>query len=456
MNNARFSASEFSSITNGIWLNGSLPRSPLAISTDTRCDNRGRIFFALSGERFDAHDFLPQAGASGCEALCIKADRQSNVTLPDLPVLLVDDPLSAMQMCAAYHRKRFPELTVFAVTGSVGKTSVKEMLRAICSKAAGPDAVLYTLGNTNNQIGVAQNLLRLNEHHRFAILEAGTSSPGEIAPLARMICPNGAIVNSIAPCHLENLIDLNGVAREKGDIFSTLPADAPAVFPENCAGKELLLQAAGGKKTITFGMDKKGDVSAKFIEGNLEGSSFELTFPGNKTFRISWKLTGEHNALNAAGAAALACAAKIPPELICDALPETQLPGMRMKKTVLNEVTFYNDAYNANPASMAVSMELLSRSGVPGRLILVLGGMRELGNSSLYEHRQLLEKIKNILPQALIITIGKEFENLSGCHFDSAGKAGVYLQQILLPGDTVFAKGSRGNAVENALPPEAR
>ena len=262
---ARFSAAEFSAVTGGCWLDAALiPETELAISTDTRADNHGKIFFALCGERFDAHDFLEQAVSSGCHALCIN-EAKHHLAPRDIPVLLVRDTLSAMQACAAYHRQRFSNLTVFAVTGSVGKTSVKEMLFAICAHAAGKEHTLCTIGNTNNQIGVAQNLLRLTTAHRYAIIEAGTSSPGEISPPARMIMADGAIVNTIAPCHLEKLIDLNGVAREKGAVFSAMRSDAVAVFPEETAGKEILQESAAGRKIRTFGKEGKGDVHAGYF-----------------------------------------------------------------------------------------------------------------------------------------------------------------------------------------------
>ncbi|MBR7131509.1 MAG: UDP-N-acetylmuramoyl-tripeptide--D-alanyl-D-alanine ligase [Lentisphaeria bacterium] len=452
---AVFLPDELSAATGGKWLSDLTPAGALAITTDTRCDNKGRIFFALAGERFDAHDFLMQAVDSGCEALCINRNRE--VSLPaNIPVLTVDDTLKAMQNCAAMHRQRFAGLQVFGVTGSVGKTSVKEMLRAICSCASSADKVLYTIGNTNNQIGVGQNLFKLDSCHKFAVLEAGTSSPGEIAPLAAMIMPHGAIVNSIAPCHLEKLIDLNGVAKEKSAIFSTLPDNGVAVFPAECAGKDILRTAAGKRRIVTFGIDGKGDIFAKFISGELTGSTFDLHFPDGTIHRISWHLTGIHNAINAAGAAALAWACGIPAEIIARALPQTELPGMRMKKTVINGVTFYNDAYNANPASMLASVNLLANASLPGRLILLLGGMRELGDSSFAEHRNLLALIKEKLPGAITLTIGKEFENLSGNHWQTPEEAGKYLLSILKSGDTVFAKGSRGNAVEKALPEEAR
>ncbi|MBQ9787798.1 MAG: UDP-N-acetylmuramoyl-tripeptide--D-alanyl-D-alanine ligase [Lentisphaeria bacterium] len=452
---ASFSPQELSGITGGSWFNDLVPPGNLVISTDTRCENRGKIFFALAGERFDAHNFLTQAVDSGCDAICVNREKSALIP-PEIPALLVDNTLIAMQKCAAFHRRRFPGLTVFGVTGSVGKTSVKEMLRSICSHAAGADKVLATIGNTNNQVGVVQNILRLTGEHRFAVLEAGTSSPGEIAPLARMIQPDGAIVNSIAPCHLENLLSLEGVAAEKGTMFHHLADNGAAVFPAETAGKEILQNSAADHRRFTFGMDGNGDVSARFISGELSGSTFELTFPDGKCFQISWHLTGKHNALNAAGAAALAFACNIPPEVIAQALPATELPGMRMKKTIIDQVTYFNDAYNANPASMHASVELLASATFPGRLILLLGGMRELGELSLSSHQKLLDEIALKLPDAKVIAIGAEFAGLTPCHFNSAADAGTYLQTQLLPGDTVFAKGSRGNCVENALPPEAR
>ena len=455
MSQALFSAAELSAFTGGTWFDSVFPENTLAISTDTRCDNHGKIFFALSGEKFDAHNFLTQAVNSGCEALCI--ERNKCVGIPaDIPVLLVDDTLKAMQNCAAGHRKKFTELTLFGVTGSVGKTSVKEMLYAICSQAAGAEQTLCTIGNTNNQIGVAQNLLRLNSGHRFAVIEAGTSSPGEIAPLSKMMMPDGAIVNSIAPCHLEKLIDLDGVATEKGDIFLAMNSLGTAVFPAECAGYNILQQAAKKHKICTFGLNGRGDVSARFISGDLAGSSFELTFPDGGKFLIFWQLTGPHNALNAAGAAALAYSAGIPASVIAQGLPQTMLPGMRMKKSIVNQVTYYNDAYNANPASMRASIDLLANAALPGRLILLLGGMRELGDSSSREHADLLALIRKKLPDAAVITIGNEFAGMSTDHFNTPDDAGIFLNSIVRPSDTVFAKGSRGNAVEKALPPEAR
>lgn len=452
---AEFSAAELTRISGGKWLYPPETETRFRLTTDTRQENSGRIFFALTGEKFDAHNFLAQAVDSGCAALCVS--RTGIPGIPEkFPVLLVDDTLKAFQKCAKFHRERFKNLTVFGVTGSVGKTSVKEMLRAICVAASDENSVLCTEGNTNNQIGVVQNLLRLNENHRYAILEAGTSSPGEIAPLAAMIQPHGAIVNSIAPCHLENLLSLEGVATEKSALLQALPPGGTAVFPARCAGAEILRRNCTGRKNVTFGMDDEGDVKAKWLNGSLDGSSFILSFPDGRSFELNWHLTGRHNALNAAGAAALANACGIAPEMIVRALPHTRLPGMRMKRTQLNGVTYFNDAYNANPASMAAALQMLANANISGRLVLILGGMRELGILSENAHRELLALQKKLLPDAVTVTCGKEFAGVAGPHFDDSAKAAEFLQKILRPGDTVFAKGSRGNAVENVLPPEAR
>ena len=452
---ARFTAAERAAAAAGDGSGGTKLSGSLAVSTDTRVDNRGRIFFALRGEKFDAHDYLPQAVASGADALCIRRDRADRAPA-GIPVLLVDDTLAAYQACGAFHRNRFPNLTAVGVTGSVGKTSVKEMLRAIFTAAVGADAVLCTEGNTNNQIGVVQNLLRLHAGHRFAVLEAGTSAPGEIAPLAKIIRPVGAIVNSIAPCHLEKLGDLKGVAREKGAMFRALPPDGVAVFPQNVPEAETLRESAAGRKIVNFGMDGAGEVSSFWLGGSLDGGKFLLRFPGGEEFTVEWPLSGPHNALNAAGAAALAFHCGVAPATIAAGLAKTTLPGMRMKRSTVNGVHYINDAYNANPASMLASLRMLAATPPAGRLILVLGGMRELGPESAAAHAELIRSAGELLPDALCLTVGPEFFGLSARHFENAEVANGYLASIVRPGDTVFAKGSRGNAVELALPPEAR
>ena len=460
MDGATFSIAELQSAAAGVW-QGDLSVLPerIGISTDTRSDGTGKIFFALAGENFDAHDFLDKAAASGCCALCIRKDFDGAV--PDLPKLRVDDVLTAFQRMAGFHRLRFPELCVAGITGSVGKTSTKEMLRAIFAEYTGDEnAVLYTLGNTNNHIGVPQNLFRLNSSHRFAVIEMGTSSPGEIEPLSRMALPFAAAVNTVAGCHLEKLRSLDGVAAEKSTVYCGLPEDGVAVMGSDVHGRGILERASGTHRRIIFGTDpEKCDVAAVYQQGSLEGSSFELIFSrSGNCYQISWQLSGAHQAQNAACAAALALGCGVPEAAIASGLKNTSLPGMRMKRTNIGGVEFINDAYNANPASMRALFSLLKNSVAPDKLVLVLGGMRELGESSRAEHTALLEIAAREFPGARLFTIGREFSGIpgNGNHFPESSAALDAISALLRPGDTVAAKGSRGNRVELALPEDAR
>ena len=459
MSEVVFSAEELARITGGVW-EGDLSAFPekAGLSSDTRQDGKNRIFFAFSGENFDAHNFLDAAAASGCCALCIRKDFTQAV--PELPCLRVDDVLSAYWKLAAFHRSLFKELVVAGVTGSVGKTSTKEMVRAIFTEFAGtPDAVLYTIGNTNNHFGVPQNLFRLNERHRFAVIEMGTSSHGEILPLSLMSAPHAAAVNTVAPCHLENLGSLDGVAEEKSTIFAGLPEDGTAVIGIGTHGEDILRRAAGKRKIITFGSDpEKCDVSARFEHGTLEGSTFTLTFFNSRTYTVSWQLTGVHQAGNAACAAALAIACGVSEDAIVSGLSKTTLPGRRMKRTEVDQVTYINDAYNANPASMRALLALLDETADKAKLVLCLGGMRELGEGSVFEHTALLQLVAEKFPGVRLITIGREFENipLNGKYFPTSSEAETYLASIVKPGDLVAAKGSLGNRTELALPEAAR
>ena len=451
-----FSAQELAGATGGRWtvVPGELRID--GVFTDTRQEGAGRLFIALAGEKFDAHDFLDAAIAAGSAALCIAERKREKVPAGcPIPVLLTEDPLRAYQAIARMYRMRFPALKLAAVTGSVGKTSVKEMLRAIFSAAVGEEKVLYTAGNTNNQVGVPQNLLRLDSGHRYAVIEMGTNHHGEIEPLSCCARPQVALVNSIAPCHLEFLGDLAGVAREKSRIFCGLPPDGTAVIPAECPASEVLEAAAKPYRVLRFG-EASGDVRARYLGGELEGSSFELFFPDGTSYRVSWKLAGRHQARNAAAAAAAALAAGVEPAVIAAGLANTVLPGMRSRVTRIDGVTYLNDAYNANPGSMRAAFEHLAEFADPACLVLLLGEMRELGVASEKEHAEVLALARRMFPGARVATVGEGFRS-AGCgrHFRSAPEARSFIAEAKT-GDLVFVKGSRGIAAEEALPEAAR
>lgn len=423
------------------------------IETDTRRDLQGKLFIALKGERFDAHDFLQDAFSKGA-VLCVNESRSSE--LPEgARALIVDDTLNAYQQISRSHRLRMENISVAAVTGSVGKTSVKEMISAIFRRAAGADNVVSTIGNTNNHIGVPQNLLRFNNSTRYAVIEMGTSSPGEIRVLSELAIPDVAVVNSVAPCHLEKLIDLPGVAREKGDIFAFLKKDGIAVIPADIPETPILEEAGKNFKRITFGdHSSSADVRSRFVSGSLDGSCFEL-FIGGKTFEISWQLTGRHQCRNAAAAAAAALASGVAPEVIASGLADTSLPGMRGKLLRYNGAVILNDAYNASPASMTAVLKMFAES-VSSDAVLLLGTMLELGEHSKIEHKKVLELARELFPEGRIFTVGDGFAGLNGAdmHFACSQDAAGALASSCRNGVSVLVKGSRGTALEKALPPE--
>lgn len=460
MEQALFSADELSIAANGSWCKNAKPAGQWAINTDSRTIQPGECFIPIVGERFDGHDFLAQL-PEGVIALA----EQGRQLPENLPVLLVKNTTEAYQNIARCHRLRMKNLKVAAVTGSVGKTSVKEMLRAIFTEAAGADAVIYTLGNTNNQIGVPQNLLRLTEKTRYAVIEMGTNHHGEIEPLSRTALPDGAIINTIAPCHLENLGSLEGVALEKSAVYSGMTAlEGIAVYPAECAGNAIIRQAAQPFRQATFGDDETSDVSAEYLAGSLTGSEVKLYFRKlNRSVTFQWQLTGKHQAANAAAAAALAYNMGIDPEVIAGGLRNTVLPGKRMAAVELNGTVWINDAYNANPQSMQSTLASIAENlSAESKLLLVLGDMLELGDEEITYHRQTLEFVMQRFEKHdfKLFLLGKRFaaalQELGDFDkvqcFDSLQDIQQAIKNYRTCGMTIFLKSSNGTGLSKVEP----
>jgi UDP-N-acetylmuramoyl-tripeptide--D-alanyl-D-alanine ligase len=456
-----FNGIELAECTGGEWnLDLSSDSEFSNVFTDTRVDCSGGIFLALRGENFDAHDFLEAAVDSGASALCIEKTFVSRINpLWDIPVLTVEDTLSAYQAIANFHRKRFDNLSTVAITGSMGKTSCKEILRSILVAAVGEDAVYATKSNTNNQVGVPQNLLNVNSKHRFCVLEMGTNHFGEIEPLSRTLEPDVALLNSIAPCHLEAFGDLRGVAEEKCKIFSALKPEGTAVVPAECPEIAYILKQTEEFKTLCFGKD----VGFVYHGGNFKGSTIELFFEDLQCgIKVDWSLSGAHQASNAAAAATVARALGIGPQSIAEGLRNCILPGMRMKTFTKNGVEWINDAYNASPQSVQAVLSWVKEFAEPDKLVIVLGDMLELGKSSLSQHKKVMDFAVELFPDANFIFIGNEYckagqgtETAENCFFrNSSVEAKELLQTLLEPGKIVLLKGSRGMKLEKVLPDE--
>ena len=360
-----------------------------AISTDSRSIQRGDVFLALSGERFNGHNYLQQVIDAGAAGLIISENLSLNI-----PTIKVSNTLTAYQKIANCWRNHFNNLTLIGVTGSSGKTSSKEIIGSILKAAF--DDVLLTKANTNNQIGVPQNLLNLTEQHQAAIIEMGTNYPGEIDILSNCGEPNIAVLTNVGPVHLEGLGSIEGVAREKVSIFNGLKKDGLALLHDSLIENPIILE--GCPQFISYGLSEKADYRVIYHGGDFQNSSFSVIKPDKTELNIKCTLKGSHMAQNAAAAIAIADYLKIDDQLVIKALSNCQLPGMRMKIETINGIQWINDAYNANPDSMKSLINWLA--SVDQKLnYLVLGDMLELGPDSSKLHAELCLYAKEKLPE---------------------------------------------------------
>jgi len=449
-----FTLHELLRATEGRLVGDNAPHLVESVFTDTRETAKNALFLAFSGESFDAHDYLAQAVANGASLLCVEENKLDKVP-EGVPAIAVSSTVTAFQRIARFHRMRFPNLKVILLSGSCGKTSTKESLRAIFTHAMDSISVLATEGNTNNQIGLPQNLLRLNARHRVAILEAGTNHHGELEPLSYCAMPDLAIIVSIANCHLEFLGSLEGVAQEKSKLFTHLAPDGFAVIPAQCPGQEILAGAASKFRTGTFGFaDTDADLTANYLGGNLHGAKFTLTrATTGETVSVQWSIPGRHQAGNAAAAALAALTFGIPFETIAEGLSRTTLPGLRMRVSEHGGSTWINDAYNANPDSMAASLNWLSEFADPKKLVLILGDMGELGESSAEGHRSVCALAKHLFPGARFLIVGPHMtvaaqETGLDCTAYPSSQAAAEASIQIEAGSTVFLKASRSTHLE--------
>ena len=457
-----FSLTDIVTVTGGNLYNP--PRQEIAVNavvTDSRRDCSEALFLALVGERFDAHDFLMCAVEQQAAALCVNhsaVERLGLAALPPLPVIAVPDTLLAYQQLAACHRRRFPDLKIIAVTGSMGKTSTKEIIKAILSAEFGVEMVYASQGNTNNQIGVPLNLLQLNKKHRAAVIEIGTNHHGEVEPLSRITAPNCAVITTIGACHLEFFKDLAGVAREKAKIFTGLQPGGIAVFPAETPQVDYLQHCSRSFCQLQFGdQQSSAAVRVKYLRGNLTGSELEIFLPRQQPFRLHWPLTGAHQAMNAAAAIAAVTPLAVSRNAIIDGLSNCCLPGMRMKIIERNGITWLNDAYNASPGSMRAVIDNLAEFVDQKNTLLILGDMLELGEQSAEQHCRVLEHCLKRLPRAEIFAVGPAMSraasslNSAISTFPDAESAGAALRRHLAPGMLLLLKGSRGMRLEMLL-----
>ena len=475
-----------------------------SISTDTRTNNKDALFLALIGLNFDAHNYLKEAVDSGAAALCLqKGKYETDKMPPNIPILEVQNTLKAYQDIANFHRKRLKELTLIAITGSNGKTSTKDILHGILSSEFGEKKVYTTKANTNNLIGVPQNILNLTDKHRFAVIELGSNHPGEISQLTQIANPDIAVITSIGPAHLEYFKNINGVIKEKTSIFSAFnnPKKGIAIIPEECKGAARpskpwrSLVSALNIPTITFGKTGRANIGWKHLHTTIDKCEFELHWQTTGIAeKITWSVPGIHQLSNATAAAAVATAIGITPKNIATALHSCKISGMRMKISKTDGITWINDAYNANPSSTKAGIDWLHeivKNMLPidnnKRLFVILGDMLELGKNALKTHKEIIKYTVNKLPCSQILGVGPIMHNVinelnrnsehstlnvklksSLCStqnihahnddenipnlpigaFKNSKEATSFLKNKLKTGDLIYLKGSRGIALE--------
>lgn len=415
------------------------------ISTDSRTMQAGGLFVALQGPDFDGHAYLRQAHECGAVAAAVSCQVDEA-----LPLLEVNDTRLALGELASDWRKRF-DIPLVAVTGSNGKTTVKEMLAAILSLCG---ETLATKGNFNNDIGVPLTLARLSSAHQFAVIELGANHAGEIAYLTNLACPTVGIVNNAGPAHLEGFGTLQGVADAKGELFAALSKDAVCVINADDPFESLWQSLAEPAEVIRFAIDNtSADVRADW-QGDFSGSEITLfTEKGNAEFHLP--LPGKHNVLNALAATAAAQALNIPLNKIVQGLSAVRPAAGRWQ--VLSGVCgieVIDDTYNANPGSMQAALDVLAKS--TRETWLVLGDMGELGDNQVRLHRNIGEQCRKSGVRRLF-TLGALAAEAAAVFGDGAqsyeqfDELLVALKECASADTTLLVKGSRTMRMERVV-----
>ena len=432
------------------------------VVTDSREIEGGELFFALKGERFDGNAFAASAIEKGA-SYAVVSDPVVAASDND-KYLLVSDTLKALQDLARYHRSslsvssgRFNVLPVIALTGTNGKTTTKELIRAVLSSRYD---VLATEGNLNNHIGVPLTLLRLAPHHNMAVIEMGASAPGEIAALCRIALPNYGLITNVGKAHLAGFGSFEGVKRAKGELYDYLQRTADRAFV-NMDNPDLRGMASSRPdlSTIPYGLEYSGSsvlpscASEPYLSVKLSGGNIVRTH-----------LIGAYNADNVMAAIAVGGYFGIPEEEAAAAIGAYVPSNKRSQLEKRGSNTYILDTYNANPTSMSAALDNLA-SMQAGKKAVMLGDMLELGEDSLREHGAVIRKVASLAPRYAFF-VGKEFSSAIACEdisslldesgiksfvFQNSDELASYLRSHPLSGTLILVKGSRGMKLEKIL-----
>ncbi len=417
-----------------------------AVSTDTRTIEKGCLYVAVKGERFDGNDFIADAAQKGAAAAI--TDRSEGADGYDIPIILADDSRDAQLKLSRYHRDRF-SVKLCGVTGSVGKTSTKDMIYAVLS--AGYNT-LKTEGNFNNDIGLPKTLFRLNESYGAAVIEMGMSDLGEISVLSKAAAPDCAVITNIGYCHIENLKTRENILKAKLEILDGAKENALLII---CGDDEYLRGVKlSGRRVIRYGLGENCDVRAEDICHLENGEKFALV-AGSKRYSAELPISGEHHILNALAAFCVGREFGMSAEQIVPAFMNYEASGLRQKTEQHGDVTFILDCYNASPTSMRSSLSVLANTKTTGRKIAVLGDMLELGEMSHELHAMTADYVREYADVCFLY--GEEMaycrDALLKCGFEvyhstDKNELAEMISDRKKSGDVLLFKGSRGMKME--------
>ena len=427
------------------------------VTTDSRKINPGDLFVALRGKNFDGHEFIDQAVGAGATA--VVADRNMPISAimkeKDVCLIKVDDTLEALGELGRFYRSRLGKsVTVIAVTGSNGKTTTREMIYHVLSKKRRGHRSPHSF---NNSVGVPLTLLGLEPEHDFAVVEIGSSGPGEVAALARIAQPDVAVITSVGQSHLAGLKDVDGVSVEKISIAAGLEDNGMLVCGTE-HGPTWERAKALGRRLVSFGLDEKADVWAK----NVGRKNGRMRFETNDRVEVELPMGGLHNVSNALAALAAVRRLGITSSDFAAAMKDFAPVAQRMVYHEVNGITVIDDTYNANPTSMAAALaELVSHEGA-ARRVMVVGDMAELGKQSDGMHRELGRAIAAAKVD-LLLAVGPGGATCATAALEAGmGWSGVtrsvsskrlarLVKSMIRPGDVIVVKGSRVMEMEKVV-----
>lgn len=449
--------------TQGTLWHGDATQRVCGISIDSRTVQAGELFVALRGERLDGHQFVPEALRRGAAAVLVAATAALPTPLSTLPsgspaVIRVADTLVALQDLARAHRRRFGG-TVIAVTGSNGKTTVKEMAAAVLQTRY---STFKAYGNLNNHIGLPLTLLRMELTHEMAVLELGMNHLGEIRHLGAVVQPHIGVITNIGLAHVGYLGSIERIQQAKGELLETLEPEGMAIVNADDS-RALALGRRFSGRVITFGQGMEADVRGRLQEdGGLHGLRCELLLAGGR-WEVCLATPGAHNLLNALAAAAVGTALHVPAtDIIAGLQTYRGIYGRLAIRHGQGEVTLIDDTYNANPQSVRAALDFLARLPTTGRRLAVLGDMLELGEAAPALHREVGVRVAASQVQHLIALGALAQEIAHGARRAGMSPTQVHVtteqQEVLTlverlrrPGDVILLKGSRGMAMEHLV-----